>query len=542
MWTNETTNPTYMMRGWQDVVALPNGDFVTCGALEFSSSDRRGYVRCWGPGGGTRWTHDLNPTNMVNPLPQKLAVDPDGNIIVMGVDELNDPFIVKIGANGVELDRNANAGPSIQSEITNLVVAPDGKIYASMEINGFAGSVPTLASYGNSLGLRWSISDIHTADIEVSQNGNIVTCGNEQGQVLRARLVVLTPSGVEVGRANLTEFGAAYSLSTNNSNDIFVTDTSGQLHKFNGSVALVLTTILPFIEDSMVDYHEPTDTLYVTAIRISGEVDVAGYSSSLVQKWRKTTSPDAVSVNEFKTTLDRYGNLLVAATTDIVTGRNFGAYCFDPRGRLMWSNELREFDTTTEEALALAVNNNLQLVVVGSTDGDDALHYHGLSWRTSQYFHAPPDDVTVRLGRRTAGDLESLVAEDGDNYTVCKFIVPNQQVRPIVVDFAADFPIGDASPGSTDLTVRARCSANTTGLGLWLQAYDWQAGGWTSSATDTLTTGVRSFVRSFPTIDKYLESGTQTLRARIAVAPTGPVSTFFYCINVDLLEFQSNTQ
>ncbi|MBS1715720.1 MAG: hypothetical protein JST30_15435 [Armatimonadetes bacterium] len=538
LWTNKTANRLNGMNGWSNVRALPDGDFVACTTVQEQSLDRKTVVRCWGPNGATRWTYE---NNAFNPNSVRLAVEPGGTVAVIDVDSTNAATVRRIDAQGVETD-SAPASTDIHDFVAALDVAPDGKIYASLKLTVLWGFTYTLIAYRPDLTVRWSSSTLYDPHFVVLPNGRLAACGTDTVQTGAPLVIVFNTDGTEHARFQLNALSVPVDIAADSQNEVFVCDGLGKVHKFDGDLnALGNVQTDATSSEAKIAYHEPSDTLYVVDAESVDDLLVQGYSGALVQKWGHTEPENLSPFARIELELDRFGNALIGTTDESLdTFGDMKVFCFDPRGRSMWENALGTFQGTSESLTGLAVNSRLQVVAVGGTN--DGLDDFGLAWRTTQYFHVPPDSATLRIGWRTAGNAASLAQEDGDEYTVCKFVVPNLTTRPIIYELDTEFPINDVNPNVTDVTLRARARASTPGLGIVLQLYNWQTGTWTVTNNDPLFTGIRSFTRTYTNVGRYFQSGTTRLKARIAVAPIGPVSTNAFCIATDLFEFQSNTQ
>ncbi len=148
----------------------------------------------------------------------------------------------------------------------------------------------------------------------------------------------------------------------------------------------------------------------------------------------------------------------------------------------------------------------------------------------------PPDKVTVRLGRREAGDLASFAAQDGNVYRVCKFIVPNQTVPPVNVEVEAVSP--DPVLGRVGLRTVARMTV-TGSFQQRLELWDWSASRWdpTDTVASAISTTLRTLVvQSTGNANRYLDPNRR-LRARYTVRPTGPVGTNAWCVETDQAVF-----
>lgn len=147
-----------------------------------------------------------------------------------------------------------------------------------------------------------------------------------------------------------------------------------------------------------------------------------------------------------------------------------------------------------------------------------------------------PGSMNVVFGKHTAGNLENLRIADGNAVEVCKFIVPNQSVSPVTVEFDA------ASAIKSPFAYRLRATTSTSLAGSFQQVldlFDWQASAYSpaDTRTDSLGTAWKTVeLNATGSIARYVGPG-RTMRARVRVKPNGPVSGSAWCVRFDRLEF-----
>ncbi|MCC6404636.1 MAG: hypothetical protein IT207_11570 [Fimbriimonadaceae bacterium] len=147
-----------------------------------------------------------------------------------------------------------------------------------------------------------------------------------------------------------------------------------------------------------------------------------------------------------------------------------------------------------------------------------------------------PISMNVLFGRHSAGNLENMAEADGYSLDVCKFIVPNQTVAPVTVEF----------DGSCALTkpfaYLLRATSSTSVAGSFEQTtdlFDWQSGDYGSgdSRTDALGTAWKTVeLAGSGNLARYVGPG-QSMRARFRIKPNGPVSGSAWCVRFDRVEF-----
>lgn len=147
-----------------------------------------------------------------------------------------------------------------------------------------------------------------------------------------------------------------------------------------------------------------------------------------------------------------------------------------------------------------------------------------------------PKTINVVFGRHGGGDLDSLESADGESLDVCKFIVPNQNVSPVTVEYEAECAI------KSPFAYRLRSTTSTSIAGSFQQVvdlYDWQTTAYSpvDVRTDTLGTAWKTVeLQGSGSLARYVGPG-RTMRARIRVRPNGPVSGSAWCVRFDRIEF-----
>lgn len=142
-----------------------------------------------------------------------------------------------------------------------------------------------------------------------------------------------------------------------------------------------------------------------------------------------------------------------------------------------------------------------------------------------------PTSFDVRLGRATAGNATSLGDLDSDALTVCKFLVPNQQVAPINVEVngtVANVPGYLSFYSSSRMTVTGVFQQT-------LDLYDFNAGAF--SAVDSRTDGMSTDfnVRKLDATGNVARcvGPNGEVKARYRVKQTGPASSNAWCADHD---------
>ena len=141
-----------------------------------------------------------------------------------------------------------------------------------------------------------------------------------------------------------------------------------------------------------------------------------------------------------------------------------------------------------------------------------------------------PASFAVQLGRLSGGDLTSLAMPDGAALQVCKFIVPNQQVPPVIVEVVSP-PV--SVPAYLSFATVSRMSVT----GIFQQIlgmYDFSGTGYTSgdTRTDPSTTNYDYRVLNGTSVSRYVD-GSGALKARYQFRQNGPAASLSWCTDQD---------
>jgi hypothetical protein len=132
----------------------------------------------------------------------------------------------------------------------------------------------------------------------------------------------------------------------------------------------------------------------------------------------------------------------------------------------------------------------------------------------------PPDSFAPFRGVFVSGDLNSLLADDGDKLCYNPGITLNPLEAPVTIDLFGTSP--DDAPASIEITIES--SANTVGLGLTFKMRDYPAGVpivFDIVGTASQTNGVDT-IRTFSGDPaQHVEAGTGAVHVRYEVRKTG---------------------
>lgn len=541
------TNVTGQAGRWQDTLALPGGGFVVCGYIYDGNNagTHSAVVRCWNPDGTIRWTYEFpDPQGFTDESMDQLALAPDGSIVAAGGrDSFNTLLLVRLSVDGVEQDRAHRPLGQSYTHVTDLAIGPSGWVYVSLfDAATYTGVLKGLDSNFQSV---WARTDEYISRIEVLPNGNLAAGGG--GQLSGWFTLYDLATGITIGQTAL--MNRAKGLAVTPEGDCYVTEWSGDLHRFDRRGRLVWTrrqnrswyNPLPCI----VRGERGERNIVVAGTYpyyVPGSLNAACYDSAGNLLWQhdgvatESTLWDVVS--------DRFGNTVFATTTLRDAGSsNMKSQCvaLDAKGRPQWTNDLTQFADGNEFFLYAAMDDRLRLCVSGNLDDAASSGSFGFGWRMSQFFFAPPDSDTVRQGRLDQGTVASLAWDDGDEYVLSQAIRANNQ-PPIVADFDTAFPINDVNPGTTTLSLyfRARRDANFTVMRV--QVYDWRAKTWETQIEQLMLDYEYSYELNLTNIGRFFQPGTTNVRVRFAALRVGGNVGSRYRIALDRLYLRSDTQ
>ncbi|MCC6403812.1 MAG: hypothetical protein IT207_07360 [Fimbriimonadaceae bacterium] len=147
-----------------------------------------------------------------------------------------------------------------------------------------------------------------------------------------------------------------------------------------------------------------------------------------------------------------------------------------------------------------------------------------------QFFMKPTP--TVKLGKLIQGNDASLTRRDGDTYDVQKFLIPNQIVDPINIEFKATLPSHIAVAEVDKTRISYDCRMDSAGAFRFeLDALNTTTGQFENVQSTGL--GTANLVRSFShgASDHVSSGGVATWRVR--VKPSGPVANALFALKTD---------
>lgn len=158
----------------------------------------------------------------------------------------------------------------------------------------------------------------------------------------------------------------------------------------------------------------------------------------------------------------------------------------------------------------------------------------GIEFETSGSRVVPVNSAIVRLGKVGGGNVSSLKGIDGNQLTVCRFVVPNSSTPPVQVDLDGVSPFNALDLYQFELT------HNTVDAGAFqveLQAMNFTLNRFDSMVTSTIGTVQKktSFTAANP--DAYV-SPSKVIRVKYLIKPVGPTAVLQWCHQVDRAQWK----
>lgn len=239
--------------------------------------------------------------------------------------------------------------------------------------------------------------------------------------------------------------------------------------------------------------------------------------------------------------LDQFDNPVVLGSTQDNSLRvNLAAWSWDKNLQRQWHEQLTGNPNRDELPADFVIDSKQRFYGIGKTTDPLTGDYKAVSWRVATWYQAHPDTDRTILGRHVSGGLEALSLTDNVNYVTCRFVVPNQSVHPINVEFETELPSNNVVPGATTLTLFVTLKSNTTGVGASVELYDWSANAWDNEVLAPLTP-IPSHVQvsSSGDLDRYFQPLTRRLKTRTRIKQFGPTATFIYCGLIDEVRWET---
>lgn len=271
------------------------------------------------------------------------------------------------------------------------------------------------------------------------------------------------------------------------------------------------------------------------ALAVNDAWTVVGYLDGLEHAFRWTPLEGFIDL----TPGTGHSEANFVSEVDEITGSYEGrGYIWHPDGTSTDVSNFIDSDSSDWSAVqrVTGINQDGAIVGTGVRTVDGTTDTHGFIALPVLNEVVSPITMAVRLGKIQSGDLNSVSRlGDGNALTLCKFLVPNQSVEPINIEFTAQ-----ASTNSVSRLIASATSKKATAglFGVILDLYDWtnqrfdSQNGLQASLQSTFTT-----LRLKPSTPNKYVNASQQIVFRLRFKSLGPSAQVTWCCDIDQVEF-----
>lgn len=144
--------------------------------------------------------------------------------------------------------------------------------------------------------------------------------------------------------------------------------------------------------------------------------------------------------------------------------------------------------------------------------------------------------ATVERGAVASGSAADLGAADDRYFVVKRGPGASANDDPLRVVLKGNSLWQDISK----LSLKVQAKASTTGLQLSLELYDFVAGAWVQKQTAALTGSDVDFSLAGTNVDRFVQTGTKEIRARLVARAGGPVGNAAWEVSFDSAYWEAN--
>ncbi|MBS1707186.1 MAG: hypothetical protein JSS65_00535 [Armatimonadetes bacterium] len=551
---------------WTDSVVLSTGRVVAC-ATEYGAKSTL-LLQAWEPDGTVAWVYRFPDAG--DQYYEKAAVlATDGsNVFAVGTrsasptSDDDEVFALKLNSFGLLLQTEQfGANPYGYDEVVcGAAITAFGELFVTgyskpaivTTHEGWVAKLDNTFRYDELTPLNYETRvtpgkpfPLPDGRVLVPSEGDLVG-----GFSYRTRLSRINSLGVEDAAyqvANTT--GTVQPVARTSAGQIFflVQDGGGfRVSKLTPDLALLGTTVVNdhFYNRGSILWSDAAQALYVCSDRYTEDLlDMRKYTVNGQLVWSDTPANVTNHLGDYMLKADRFGNPVVVSNEIRDNGNvNFVAWCWDSRGLRQWKNAFTNTETSDDIPSSFTLDDKLRLIAVGRAENPADPHndYKGAIWRTSQFFHRTPDNLTMRLGYAVAGSLADLAEPDGVSQTLGNDSMVFGLTSAIVADYETNFPIEIVDPATTSLEVRLDMSCNASSGYVALMMYDWTVNTWRFVWDGTLSNLPNTQVANISSPQRYVRPGSRQVRTRIITAPLRrPLVPFR--VFVDSVEVRSDT-
>lgn len=147
----------------------------------------------------------------------------------------------------------------------------------------------------------------------------------------------------------------------------------------------------------------------------------------------------------------------------------------------------------------------------------------------TRFASSVPNSYTLNRGNLLAGNLASLVASDGNLFSVGAGIVVSSQESPIDLTVRSTSPWDDAS----EISVVVENKASLSNIERTVSAFNYATNSWTVVWVDSPNTNMQSISIPLPGDVSNFIAGNRQMQVNVKYRPAGPIVSSSWSIDID---------
>ncbi len=353
---NYTSDGNYLQDLANRMVKDADGNFFVAGHRMNSDSTLDIEVLKFDPSGAVVASAVINGTRNKNDKVKQIAVDSDGNVIIVGAidnqDTQKDLLVVKFDNDLNELWRyEYNGAGSNQDRAKDLALDGEGNVYVT----------------GYSMESTNPLVAPDAITLKLSSDGNLIwkaIYDGPDGQHDEGKGIVVDENG--------NVYVAGYSQNSQSQWDLLVLkyDTDGNLvweDRYNSAGG----------NEFAVQIVAKSNGVVVTGVSSSngGDILTLSYDSDGNQEWVQTYNSDGSNQDEpFDLALDSEGNIVIGATINgalFDPTQDYAVLKYDSNGNLLWVTQYDGPANDWDDLNAVALDTHNKIYVTGQSNGVD---------------------------------------------------------------------------------------------------------------------------------------------------------------------------
>ena len=535
----------------RDVAKAPNGDLVFLGDIGSTDSDI--WVVRTTATGSVVWNRTFDhPGGSGYALGQRLAIGDDGKIYIVGVIEgtasLRDFYYLALSPIGIKTAERVVDHFNNDYDVGDIEVAQDGTVLFAG--SGLSTERPIVVKMDANLNTLWAYNmgspaatgNQRAGELEIASDGSVIASAEyHDGSQVDVQFVRLQQNGGLVyekilGDPTTNDAGPKVMLGSDGytyfcyTRGKFTLNVQARLSQYDAAGNFQWNKQESgYQEPSFVE--TPVGEFAYACVQDGGgySTKFSGFDTSGTILWNRTLTHPNVDFHSLDELVCDDEGYLTALSYISLAGKVDGDWLVTSLTNGGVPLYEWEFDTGVgfyDLPTGIVPISSAEVVVTGFTSSANSETH---TFRLRPALNIKPTSSTLRFGQLTLGGLSSLYSDDNDYYEVCKFIVPNQTIPPINVEFDSSIPLEYPLIGLTFETI---VKANTPGLQQDTQLWNWLTSSWdTSTLTPLSLAEAKTVVNGLP--DPHVQSMTRNVKSRIRVRQVGPVVVSLWCVEID---------